>query len=111
MEQTKQYIAGHVSEELSVEDLAARVHFNPDYLSRVFKKETGRTVSEYIMEYRCALAGELLKNTDLSVTMIASRSGYPNYAYFTRIFKKYSGCTPREYRKKSDLCKKVKGSV
>lgn len=111
VEQTKQYIAGHVSEELSVEDLAARVHFNPDYLSRVFKKETGRTVSEYIMEYRCALAGELLKNTDLSVTMIASRSGYPNYAYFTRIFKKYSGCTPREYRKKSDLCKKVKGSV
>ena len=111
VEQIKQYIAGHVSEELSVEDLAAMVHFNPDYLSRVFKKETGKTVSEYITEYRCALAGELLKNTDLSVTMIASKSGYPNYAYFTRIFKKYSGCTPREYRKKSDLCKKEKGFV
>ena len=100
VEQVKDYIAAHVSEELSVENLAARVHFNPDYLTRVFKKETGKTVSEYITEYRCALAAELLKETDLSVTAIASRSGYPNYTYFTRTFRKYSGDSPRDYRKK-----------
>lgn len=99
VEQVKAYIAAHVDEELSVEKLADREHFNPDYLTRVFKKETGKTVSEYITEYRCALAAELLKNTQLSVTMIASKSGYSNYAYFTRMFKKYSGFSPREYRK------------
>lgn len=98
VEKTRQYIVSHVEEELTVEHLASMVYVTPNYLSRCFNKKYGKTVLEYIADHRMALAEELLKSTNLSVTIVSARVGYPNYAYFTKQFKRYSGMTPRKYR-------------
>lgn len=100
VEKTRQYIVSHVEEELTVEHLASMVYVTPNYLTRCFNKKYGKTVLEYITDHRMSLAEELLKSTNLSVTMVSAKVGYPNYAYFTKQFKRYSGLTPRQYREK-----------
>lgn len=99
-EQVHQYITEHIEEELSVEELARMVYLSQNHLTRVFKKKYGKTIVEYIMQYRLNLAEEMLKNTNLTVTTVSAKIGYPNYAYFTKLFKKYSGYTPSAYRNK-----------
>lgn len=94
------YIREHISEPLTVEELAADHYINPDYLTRLFKKKFGQTVTAYIRDQRMFLARELLENTELSVTMISAKTGYDNYSAFITGFKKYYGIPPREYRKK-----------
>lgn len=97
-ERVHSYIMENISEELSVEELARKVYLSQNHLARVFKKKYGKTVVEFIMEYRLALAEELLKDTKFTVTEVSAKIGYPNYAYFTKLFKKYSGYTPSAYR-------------
>lgn len=92
------YIREHVDEELSVEKLAQIAYISPNYLTRCFKKKHGKTVVEYINDFRLGLAEEMLKNTSLTVTAISAKVGYANYSYFVRQFKKYKGCSPSEYR-------------
>lgn len=98
VEQVHQYITDHIDEEISVEELARMVYLSQNHLTRVFKKKYGKTIVEYIMEYRLNLAEEMLKNTNLTVTTVSAKIGYPNYAYFTKLFKKHSGYTPSAYR-------------
>lgn len=97
-EKVHSYIIENISEELSVEELAAMVYLSQNQLARVFKKKYGKTVIEFIMEYRMNLAEELLKDTRFTVTEVSAKIGYPNYAYFTKLFKKHSGYTPSAYR-------------
>ena len=98
IETAKRYIEDHLHEKIYVEDLASLIHVNEQYFMRVFKKETGKSVTEYITERRISLASALLKNTDKSINFIADSVGCDNYSYFTKLFKKYTGFTPREYR-------------
>lgn len=100
VEQVHAYIIDHIEEELSVEELARRVYLSQNHLARIFKKKYGKTIVEYITQYRLGLAEELLKNTNLTVTTVSAKIGYPNYAYFTKLFKKYTGYTPSAYRNK-----------
>lgn len=97
-ETVRNYIMDHVQEELVVEQLARMVHVSQNHLGRCFKRKYGKTVLEYISDYRLSLAEELLKNTGLTVTMISAKVGYPNYIHFTKQFKRYSGYTPSQYR-------------
>ena len=97
-EKVHSYIIENISEELSVEELAAMVYLSQNQLARVFKKKYGKTVIEFIMGYRMNLAEELLKDTRFTVTEVSAKIGYPNYAYFTKLFKKHSGYTPSAYR-------------
>ncbi len=99
-ESVKQYIRQHYMEDISAESLGKQVYLSADYLFRIFKKEMHTTPGEYILEVRMFNAGELLKQTDLSVARVAISVGYNNYSYFTKIFKKYYGITPRQYRRK-----------
>lgn len=94
----KQYIEDHIQEKITVKDLANLVHLNEQHLMRVFKRETGQSVLEYITERRILIAGSLLKDTDYSINFIADCIGCENYSYFTKLFKKFTGFTPREYR-------------
>lgn len=100
VEQVRRYIVEHVQEDLIVEKLANMVHLSQNHLTRCFKKKYGQTVTEYITEYRMKLAEELLRSTNLTVTMVSTKIGYANYAYFTKQFKRYSGDTPTTYRAK-----------
>lgn len=93
-----QYIVNHVTEELSIEQLAQIFYLSPNYLTRCFKKKYGTTISEYIMNLRLTLAAEMLDKKEMTVTMVATKVGYPNYTYFTKIFKKKYGVSPIRYR-------------
>ncbi len=101
-DQVKEYIAGHICEDISVEQLAQALYLSPDYLTRCFKKKFGVTISEYLMNLRLTLAAELLQNKNIPVTKVAEMAGYPNYTYFTRVFKKKYGVPPVKYRSESN---------
>lgn len=92
------YIENHLSEELSVRQLANMAYVSPDHLTRSFKKRFQQTVSDYILKKRMTLAGELLRDRKLTITMVSDCVGFGNYSYFTEQFKKYYGMTPREYQ-------------
>ena len=96
----KNYVIDHYNSELSIKEIAEFVHLNPEYLTRLFKKETGVTLKDYIIECRIATAKDLLANSSLSISIIASEVGYHNFSYFASLFKKLEQVTPREYRNK-----------
>lgn len=92
------YIGEHLDEELRREDLAEVVHLNPDYLNRIFKKETGSTLKEYVIVQKMEEARSLLRTTNLPVSFIAAKVGYSNFAHFSTSYKKQFDCTPQEER-------------
>lgn len=96
----KQYIGSHLNEDLSLTKIADISYFNPSYLSRLFKQETGVKLSDYIMEVRINKAKELLKETNLKIFEIALMVGLESSTYFGRVFKKYTNETAQEYRER-----------
>ncbi len=94
------YIEEHLHEDLSLVRLAAFIHFNPSYLSRMFKQECGFNLSEYIVERRVKKALELLQTHELKIAEVGAKVGYDSPHSFTRFFKKMTGLTPQEYRDK-----------
>ena len=97
-DQVKAYTDLHYMEDISRETIAAQFFLHPDYLDRVFKKKEGLTVKNYITMKRIDNACRLLLETDLPVSLAASRSGYRNLAHFSMAFKKQKGMTPTAYR-------------
>lgn len=93
-----EYIFMNLNREISLQELADSVHLTPNYLSSVFKKETGRSVSAFIMEKKLKYACLLLRETTLSVQDIAHHIGYKDLNYFSRIFRREIGMTPTAYR-------------
>ena len=71
----------------------------PNYLSKQFKEETGRTISDTIRQLRCGQAARLLRETDTPIAEISAYVGYPDSNYFIKVFKKTLGMTPSESRK------------
>lgn len=92
------YIRVHINEEISVEELAGRLHYNPNYFTRLFKKYTGMPPTQYIRKIRLDKAKVLLKTTDLQVSEIAIETGFCDIYYFSKSFKSYTGFSPTDYR-------------
>ena len=92
-----QYLEAHYAERISVEDLAATCHVSSSYLSRVFKKETGRGLHEYLNQYRILKAASLLE--DHSVTETAYLCGFSDSSHFISVYKKYMNVTPMHSKK------------
>jgi len=84
---------------LSTEELASRLGLTSNYLREIFKELKGISISNYINEYRCEKAKELLLQTDMTVAEISEKVGIINQNYFFTLFKKYSGMTPMQLRK------------
>lgn len=99
VERTKQYINMHLSEELSMEQIANNVHLNPDYLTRIFKKQVGVSISKHMINKKMEAAKDLMMQTDKSIGEIALLVGYYNYSSFNRIFTKETGMSPQEFKK------------
>ncbi|THF84126.1 helix-turn-helix domain-containing protein [Cohnella fermenti] len=99
VQKVKAIVTERLSEELTREDLAAAVFLNPAYLSRLFRKETGMVLTEYILQEKMRRASELLATTESSISEIAGGLGYGNFSYFARQFRKVYGETPHDYRK------------
>ena len=94
------YIHQHYAEDITRTDLSNLVYLNPDYMARLFKKQTGKSIVNYITEYRIEKAKELLDSPDIPIGIVAAKVGYGNYSYFSKLFKDITGLTPNEYRKK-----------
>jgi len=97
-EQAMNWVEEHYTEDFQLDDIAQSLHLSKYYLSRLFQRETGGSLSEYIIARRIKQACRLLYTTMLSVEQIAVKVGYPNTSYFIRIFKKVMGTTPLQYR-------------
>ncbi|CAM4331067.1 response regulator transcription factor [Paenibacillus tarimensis] len=93
------YIETHYHESCSLQSAAAYVHVTPNYLSNLFKKETGTGFTNYVNTYRVEKAKALLAGSRLRMTEIAGRTGFDNASYFTAVFKQLTGRSPSEYRK------------
>lgn len=91
VEKLKKYIEEHLNEELSRTQLSNSVNFSGDYVARVFKMITGKTLSEYIMDRRIERAKEYLLETDMSVGNISYEVGFNNFSYFSKAFKEHTG--------------------
>ncbi len=93
------YMKEHAGEKIYVQDIASQVNMNGQYFCRFFKKMIGRSPIEYLTELRIKNACQLLRNTDLTVMEICLECGFNNLGNFMNAFRKYCGCTPRQYRK------------
>lgn len=92
-------IHSDLADDLSLRTLAKAFHINASYLSALFRKETGTTLTHYVNHSRMEYAASLLQATDLPVKQIAQCCGIHDVNYFTKTFKKYQGKAPKEYRK------------
>lgn len=98
----QEYIRASYAQPLSLEQVAAEVHLNPEYFSRVFKEETGMTFVNFLTDVRLGHSVQMLENTALRVQDVAQAVGYANVSYFSTTFKKKYGMSPYEYRRRSE---------
>ncbi len=94
------YIRAHVQEPLTVEQIANSLSVNSSYLSKLFKKEMGKSISEYIRDSKIEIAENMLRHLDDTSLQIANYLGFSSQSHFIQVFKKQTGQTPEEYRKK-----------
>ena len=97
------FLNEHISEEIGHEAIAQKYRMHPGYLSRLFKQEMGETLSEYLMRIKTERAALLLKDGRHKVSEIAGMVGYNASSYFSIMFKKNTGYSPREYTQKVSL--------
>ncbi len=95
----KKYIEEHLDEDLQLTVLAEHFHFNPSYLSRLFKSVIGVNLSDYIFTCRMEESEKLLGGEYIKIEEVAHRVGYQSAKSFSRLFKRFKGITPQEYRK------------
>lgn len=93
------YVAHHLDEDLSLNTLADLVEMSPFSLARAFKQSTGQTLHQYIIQYRIAQAKRLLAQPQHSITDISLQVGFQSHSYFSTVFRRTTGVTPRDYRR------------
>ena len=92
------YIKSNYTRKIKLTDISNELHVNPTYFSALFSQEMGRPFTDYILELRISKAKDLLRNTNMDIVDISGASGFENQSYFTKIFRKRTGQTPRQYR-------------
>ena len=92
------YIYNHLHEPIHTQTLASLVHLNRTYLSTLFKKETGHTISEYVLSKRLEAAKNMLRFSTYTYSEIANILAFSSQSHFTTVFHKKTGYTPAEYR-------------
>ena len=98
VERAKTYIMENTDKLLTVRDVSEYISLNPEYFTRLFKKETGYNIKDYIIQCKLTVAKDLLTNSNLPISMVALELGYGNFSHFTQMFKRIEGITPKEYR-------------
>ncbi|MDE6568478.1 MAG: AraC family transcriptional regulator [Lachnospiraceae bacterium] len=96
--QAMDYIDQHLTTPLTVREIADAVSCHPDYLSRLFKKETGVSLSRFLLEQKCHCACYMLENSTATCTDIATFLGFSSCSHFIKRFRQIEGMTPEEYR-------------
>lgn len=93
------YVKEHYRENISRETIAAAFFLTPEYLAKVYKRQAGHNLKDYINTCRIEMARQLLEDASKSISDISVEVGFDNFSYFSTVFKKYTGITPGEYRK------------
>lgn len=94
----KDIISARYMDNLSVALISEEVFLSPNYISLIFKKETGESITEFLTKTRMEAAKQLLKDRDLKILDISEMVGYENPTYFSTVFKKHTGLHPQKYR-------------
>lgn len=95
-----EYIQKHFREKLSIQSIAEVVHLSPSYLSHIFSQTFGYTITDYVTYIRLENAKSILSKSGTSISEAALDSGFEDISYFSRVFKKVEGISPREYKKR-----------
>ncbi len=95
----KQYIHSNLTDRISLPELAKNVGYSPNYCAALFKKHTGFSIVEYLVNERVEEAKKLISENILSLQQIAEAVGFEDYNYFSRTFKKTSGYSPTDYKR------------
>lgn len=106
VKKVRAYIDENLDKELGRESIADMVYLNQDYLSRMFKKETGESLGAYISSRRIRAAADYLAHTAEPINSVAGKVGFDNFSYFSKVFKTATGHTPKEYRQ---VCQEGRG--
>ncbi|KKI92184.1 hypothetical protein WQ54_10865 [Bacillus sp. SA1-12] len=96
--QVQKFIVNNLHEDVSLNKIGEHVYLHPVYLSRLYKKETGESLSSYILRTRMEKASHLLTNTNKKIGDIAKEVGYQKTQYFIRLFKEFYHTTPQKFR-------------
>lgn len=97
VEFVKEYVAQNYMNDISFIDLAKIAHISRGYLSTLFKKEVGCSFPEYLVKFRINKAVEFMHKENMQLSQVSTLVGYKDYAQFSKMFKKYKGCSPRQY--------------
>ena len=97
------YIITHLHSRILLEDAAKYLDISPAYLSRLFKKETGMTFSDFVNKQKIEEAAALLLYTEYSDTQISTLLAFSSQSYFIKVFRKYMGTTPKQYKKQYNI--------
>lgn len=92
------YIHQHYTENISLEDVSENVHLSPSYFSSLFKEKTSISFTSYVNQLKIERAKKLLKKTDMTLVDIAMSLGFCSQSYFSSVFKKHVGMSPKQYR-------------
>lgn len=93
-----QYISQNFAETITLDDVAGHVHLNPAYFSTIFKQSTGSSFKEYLNMIRIEEGKRLLSSTNFPIIDIAMAVGFEDQSYFSKVFKRYTGLTPKQFR-------------
>ncbi len=96
----EEYVRCHYNENLNVESLAARFYYSRAYVSKLFRRETGQTYSNYLREMRLSRAMKDLCMSPMSIEEVGKRHGFTDTRHYINTFKKKYGVTPYQYRQK-----------
>lgn len=99
----EQYIREHYDKDISLQDVAASVHMSESYFSRIFKKYSGVSFIEYVTQLRLEKAKQLLLRPDAKIYEVSLAVGYQDARYFSQLFRKWTGETPTEFRRRMGL--------
>lgn len=106
VQNTLDYINNHLLEDLTVDSICSELHLNKYYLCHLFKKMTGITLMQYIVERRVSLSKKLVISNNKPISEIAFDCGFKSFSHFSRTFSQITGFTPLEYRKRfNQSCK------
>ena len=94
------YIELHIRDKMSLESISKNINLSKEYTATIFKKETGKTLVNYINERKMMLAKELIISNEMSLVDVSNHLGYDNYNYFSRLFKKHFDVTPVYFKNK-----------
>lgn len=94
----EEYIREHYAEDISRNEIAKVFFLTPEYLAKLYKKKTGVNIKNAVIEVRIEKAKELLEREDTRISDVAGMVGFDNFSYFSTLFKKYTGKTPKEYK-------------